>query len=1359
MCGAFASGTLAAVTFKPLLCLAIALVVVRPAFAAEPSATLDLAGAPVRHARDATDLERFAAREVARYFRLITGRESAVLERGDAGADAGGGAAVEVLVGTASALTEFKGAIPDSLGAEGYVLRVVPGVPTRVLVGGRTAAGVQRGAYALLERLGVGFYLGGDALPEARSALEIPSDLDEARAPVFRIRGSLPWYNFLNSPTTWDLDDFQVFFDQMAKMGNNFVGFHSYDSEPFAAYPWEGVWRMGAPAATSLDYGWGTVRGLKSDAFGFGTGRFFPYEVFGSRSAALAREPTGDPVSAVFPRRTRQDEAILRAQAGLAQGLEYARRRGLHVCVGFELTGDPTVPESRRQTEARIRNLLATYPMIDHVWFWQSEGLGGGAAAAPADSPLDRIVQRLRPSFEYLGSEERMGEAARVAAWVEFAYGVVKRCEPRLKVIVSGWGGDAWMRFSDFYVGLDKVLPRDVVFAALDNIDPTAQTHVSAAYGKLDPERERWPIPWFESDGGGSRRDQWFAQANVRPFTHLVRDAQAKGCQGLLAIHWQTRGVEEVAAYMAQFAWNPALTYEEFYAGFARRCFGEQHGPGMASLLMRLEALGPRWTGAPGQVECGGFQWFSDDRRPRAENLRALEEIDAALERIAAGCSSGPRLRHAERLRYLRASVAFALRFDRAALEMAEGGRIANLVQAAETARKEGRAEDATRVAQDALEALTASPLGAAMEHYTERLTSQGDFGNLATINVKAYAAFLGLWERAETALGARRPLPGPSLKAAGPELAVKQPPTALPEGAPFTVRAVAFGPRPLSEVTLSYRAAGGSWVSRPMKPAGRHLFEADIPAEAVGAKGVEYSVRAADDRGAATFAPIGYPELVYTASALPFPGPTAYGPWLHRDWAFAPWLPRDARQGPDTVRSVVVSAVEFEPCEWQVAFGNRKLTGPCTYHLGAMPLPGTEAAPTLESWQATDMRGGIFHGAGTKFAMAPPPAQPSAVEAQLIEPFHVRVCWAGDAARGFEVHRSDTAGFVPTAATLEATWPWTVYDDIAPGPGKVYQYAVVAVDETGARSEPARSAVLQMSEAPLPSAPSNVKAVGGLGRVTLRWDRSSGPARGYSVFAVESGLEKLVSGDLPVRRTECTVVVDDTAPRRYVVRAVDRAKRRGPPSEPVEAAALPVPHDPVFSTGFGGVKADTGQEGKLFGTAALDQGWLDTRRGGWIAYPGQELFQAGAPLTVALRVNVERIEGIPVLISFGHWEGPGWWLQLIGGQIRFYLPVQKILDAGALPLGGWHHVAATYDGVTSRLFVDGVEAGAKEVGPVDPAPWPGELRIGIYSEDAAMFQTRGGIDDVRVWRRALPAAQIRAEAESPSGRFEPAAR
>ena len=116
------------------------------------------------------------------------------------------------------------------------------------------------------------------------------------------------------------------------------------------------------------------------------------------------------------------------------------------------------------------------------------------------------MADRYAAEFQYLGDARRVHEAVRVMLHAKLGYAMLKRLAPSVRLIVSVWGGDRWMRFSDFYVGLDRTLPGDVIFAALDNIDPSAATTVAEAYGKLSPARQRWPMPWWESDGGGTRR-------------------------------------------------------------------------------------------------------------------------------------------------------------------------------------------------------------------------------------------------------------------------------------------------------------------------------------------------------------------------------------------------------------------------------------------------------------------------------------------------------------------------------------------------------------------------------------------------------------------------------------------------------------------------------------------------------------------------------------------------------------------------------------------------------------------------------------------------------------------------------------
>ncbi len=1330
------------------LTLMLLLVVAAPLAA---QGTLDLAGATINYAASADEMEIFAARELGRYLRLLSGRSSRIVV---VDADSTLGTGPRILLGTQGA--NLPG-LPDVDGEQAYVLRAssFDGVGPALHIAGASPVAVQYGVYSLLEKLGVGFYLGGDALPPPRKQLLIRADLDETAEPVFAIRGSLPWYNFLNSPTTWDLQDYQYFFNQMAKMKNNFVGFHSYDSEPFCAYPWEGKWRMGAPAATSLTYGWGTIRNMACEEFGFGTGRLFSSTVFGSRSMTDAQTPPEDATqSDVMPWATLSDDAIVRAQCVLAQGLQYASDRGINTCLGFELHGDPTDPELRKHAEARIRHMLATYPMLEYVWFWQQEGRGAGSEPPAPDSPLDLIIQRHRPAFEYLGNDQRIAEAARVAAWMEFADGVVSRLRPNVKVAVSGWGGDRWMRFSDFYIGLDSILADDVIFAALDNIDPAWEPNVSAAYGQLSPEREKWPIPWFESDGGGARRDQWAPQANVKPFTALTRDALAKDCDGLLGIHWQTRGIEEVAAYAAQFAWSPDLTYEDFYRDYATNAFGDE---AMAQTLMRLEELGPRWTGSLGQVECGRFAWFSSNDRPAQDKLAALREIREGLDHLS------PRhWTQWDRVHYLRATIDFLLAFDEAALVLEPGAEVDVMLTEAEKLKQAGDAETARRLARKALKTVRDCPLDEAVWAYVPRLTTQGDFGNLATINIKAYAAYEALWKRAEEVLGEPQFRQAPRRYG---ELVVKHLPTAIPEGTPLAIEVISSldsSAQGVAPVQLNYWSPRdpdpGTFVQ--MAHVGGRVWRYKIPAEEVGPEGLEFRVTGAwvpkgggDLPHPGDFWPSISPNS-YSITTMPNSGPRVYGPHLHRDMALVPWTGDSGE--PATLRCTVIAAEAYSPAKVELALDDTRLSAHARYHTALFPLPTellSEGALRCAT-AATDRQGRQRPGALVGFGRPAPPRPATDVAAEVVGPFHARVAWVSAPCATYEVHRSAEPGFEPTSETLLSEWAWTTFDDVTLQPDASYEYAIVAVDDLRQKSDPARSGPLAIADFPLLLAPTAVTAAPGLARATVAWQKLDQPTRGYAVFAAEGEEWRRVSGEDPLAATQMVVggLVAETE-HRFRVQAVDRAGRLGEASVIVAATPVKAPHEPVFEAGFGGVEATTGQAGTLNGKARTSAGALDVSEGGWIAYPSDEMLQVSGPLSVEMWVRLSRAGAIPVMLSFGHWEAPGYWLQFFGGKVRWYLPVQKIVDGGTLSIGEWHHICATYDGMWSRLHVDGAEVGAKEIGPVDGSPWTGELRVGMYSDVEEQFQSFGQIDDVRIYQRTLSADEI--ESRFADGRSE----
>jgi hypothetical protein len=109
-----------------------------------------------------------------------------------------------------------------------------------------------------------------------------------------------------------------------------------------------------------------------------------------------------------------------------------------------------------------------------------------------------------------------------------------------------------------------------------------------------------------------------------------------------------------------------------------------------------------------------------------------------------------------------------------------------------------------------------------------------------------------------------------------------------------------------------------------------------------------------------------------------------------------------------------------------------------------------------------------------------------------------------------------------------------------------------------------------------------------------------------------------------------------------------------------------------------------------------------------------------------------------------------GWRLGLMAGKPAFEVPLTDwshyaVADA-PLPTGRWVHLCGTYDGQMVRIYVDGVEGGAvARAGAVKPNSLP--LVLGGY-EVGHPAHFVGLLDEVKLWARALSAAEVRAEAE-----------
>jgi hypothetical protein len=82
-----------------------------------------------------------------------------------------------------------------------------------------------------------------------------------------------------------------------------------------------------------------------------------------------------------------------------------------------------------------------------------------------------------------------------------------------------------------------------------------------------------------------------------------------------------------------------------------------------------------------------------------------------------------------------------------------------------------------------------------------------------------------------------------------------------------------------------------------------------------------------------------------------------------------------------------------------------------------------------------------------------------------------------------------------------------------------------------------------------------------------------------------------------------------------------------------------------------------------------------------------------------------------------------------------------------ALALNVWTHIAVTYDGATLRLYRNGAQIGSRaQTGNIAVGNQP--LRIGGNNVSGEFFN--GLIDEVRVYNRALSAAEIAADMTKP---------
>ena len=103
--------------------------------------------------------------------------------------------------------------------------------------------------------------------------------------------------------------------------------------------------------------------------------------------------------------------------------------------------------------------------------------------------------------------------------------------------------------------------------------------------------------------------------------------------------------------------------------------------------------------------------------------------------------------------------------------------------------------------------------------------------------------------------------------------------------------------------------------------------------------------------------------------------------------------------------------------------------------------------------------------------------------------------------------------------------------------------------------------------------------------------------------------------------------------------------------------------------------------------------------------------------------------------------------LYLASGALTFWTGTTDI-TFGTVPAGSWQHVAVTYDGTSLRAYLNGAQLGNARRRRI-AAHKRLRCRLGAYIFNGANVDYFAGtIDEVRVYNRALSAAEIRQRPE-----------
>ncbi|MCK4886974.1 MAG: hypothetical protein KAS96_06265 [Planctomycetes bacterium] len=493
--------------------------------------------------KDASVIEKMAAKEIRRYVYLRTDKLLEIVEKSRGGKNL-------IIIGQKNSGV-FKPVVSGELKKEisalceqQYIIKTVTykGKDAIVIAGG-DEVGTLYGAYQFVETMGVRFYMHGDVVGDEKIAFVIPQ-LDIKDSPLFELRGIHPFHDFPEGPDWWNRDGYKAILGQLPKMRMNFFGLHTYPQGGAGPEPtvWigekENIGKKGKVKSsypsrhfTTYSGTWGYQKRDTGD-FLFGGDQMFEKDGYGVDYMRGMMD---------WPETDQEKNALFYRMGNLLKdAFDFANMLGIKTCIGTEtpLTIPLDVKQRLRDAgknpedpevvqglyEGMFKRIMETHK-LDYYWIWTPEGWTWNNKES--DDSADKALKDIQLAVK---AKDNVGAGFRLAT--------------------CGWVLGPAKDRSMFDDALGKDMPMSCISRGVgfDFVEPGFEEITG---------RDKWAIPWFEDDGAMIIPQLWVGRMRKD-----AADALKYGCNGLMGIHWRTRilgpNVSALAkASWLQQGWNP----------------------------------------------------------------------------------------------------------------------------------------------------------------------------------------------------------------------------------------------------------------------------------------------------------------------------------------------------------------------------------------------------------------------------------------------------------------------------------------------------------------------------------------------------------------------------------------------------------------------------------------------------------------------------------------------------------------------------------------------------------------------------------------------------------------------------------